>query len=387
MSDVVPDAATRPLRVLMVAARYLPDLGGIETHIHEIGRRLAATGEVELTVLATDRTRRRAALEQVDGYTVVRRPAYPEHRDFYFSPGVPRYVLQNQVDLVHCQGIHTLVPPMAMIAARTKPVPYMVTFHTGGHSDPVRNRARSTQWRLLAPLLRSASALVAVSRFEQDMFQQVTGLPEARFRVIQNGGSLPPLEMATNRTPGVMVSSGRLEHYKGHHRVIEALPQLRRLHPGATLRILGSGPYEQELRALVQRLGLEDAVTIGSIPPGDRSAMATELARAQVFVTMSDYEAHPVAVMEALASGLPVVGLDVAGVGDLVRDGHVTGVAPGSSSAQVAATIAQVMASEVRPTLELPTWDGAAARLLELYRELVPRRTTGPSARVDGGRR
>jgi glycosyltransferase involved in cell wall biosynthesis len=372
--------------VLFVAARYLPDLGGIETHIHEVGRRLAAAGDIDLTVLATDRTRERTVYERVDGYTVVRRPAYPSRRDFYFAPGVPRYIHEHEVDIVHCQGIHTLVPPMAMTAARVTRVPYVVTFHTGGHSDPLRNRMRGAQWRLLAPLLRSASALVAVSPFEKDMFQDVTGLPDERFRVIQNGGSLPPLVAPTERVPGLVISSGRLEHYKGHQRVIESLPHLRRLHPGATLRILGAGPYEQELRSLIRTLGLDDVASIDSIPPGDRSAMATELAQAQVFVTMSDYEAHPVAVMEALASGLPVVGLDSAGVGDLVRDGHVTGVATDCTAEELAAAIGRTLAGEHRRSLELPTWDDAAARLAELYRELDPRRSVA-SLGMDGGQR
>jgi glycosyltransferase involved in cell wall biosynthesis len=218
------------------------------------------------------------------------------------------------------------------------------------------------------------------------MFQDVTGLPDERFRVIQNGGSLPPLAAPTERVPGLVISSGRLEHYKGHQRVIESLPHLRRLHPGATLRILGAGPYEQELRSLIRTLGLDDVASIDSIPPGDRSAMATELAQAQVFVTMSDYEAHPVAVMEALASGLPVVGLDSAGVGDLVRDGHVTGVATDCTAEELAAAIGRTLAGEHRPSLELPTWDDAAARLAELYRELDPRRSVA-SLGMDGGQR
>ena len=53
-----------------------------------------------------------------------------------------------------------------------------------------------------------------------------------------------------------MLSSGRLERYKGHHRAIEALPLLRSTHPDAHLVILGGGPYEAELRALAERLGV-----------------------------------------------------------------------------------------------------------------------------------
>jgi hypothetical protein len=57
-----------------------------------------------------------------------------------------------------------------MMAAERKHIPYVVTLHTGGHSSDFRQRLRSVQWRALGPLLRGAAVVVAVSRFEQKMF-------------------------------------------------------------------------------------------------------------------------------------------------------------------------------------------------------------------------
>ena len=124
------------------------------------------------------------------------------------------------------------------------------------------------------------------------------------------------------------MTSGRLEKYKGHHRVISALPLVRQSIPGASVTVLGSGPYEAELRALTERLELTDHVTFRHLLPHERSEMAGILSRSAVMAAMSSYEAHPVAVMEGVALGLPVVGFDVAGTGDLVEDGWVTGVRP-----------------------------------------------------------
>ena len=64
----------RPLRVLMVCARYLPDLGGIEMHVNEVARRLAAINEFDVTVLTTDRTRERPPVEVLEGVTILRVP-------------------------------------------------------------------------------------------------------------------------------------------------------------------------------------------------------------------------------------------------------------------------------------------------------------------------
>jgi glycosyltransferase involved in cell wall biosynthesis len=359
----------RTLRILMVCTRYLPDLGGIETHVYEVARRLRALEGFDITVLATDRTRRLPRDEVLDGIRVLRVPSWPPGRDYYLAPRIAAVVGQRERwDLVHCQGIHTPVPVLAMLAARRAGTPYLVTFHTGGHSLRHRNALRSSQWRLAGPLLRNAVSLVGVSRFEAQTLSDQARLRGKPVTVIRNGGTLPPPPVGTAAVPGRIVSSGRLERYKGHHRVIEALPHVMRDVPDAHLVVVGSGPYEPELRELARRLGVSDRVTIAPLPSADRGAMAEALAKSSVVAALSDYEAHPVAVMEALSAGRPVVGYDVAGIGELVADGWVRGVTPGAPAARVAREIAGAMLSPclVDPA-EIPTWNSCADQLAQVY--------------------
>jgi hypothetical protein len=88
---------------------------------------------------------------------------------------------------VHVQGVHTLVAPLAMFAAARSRVPYVVTFHTGGHSSWLRSALRPLQWRTLRPLLAGADRLIGVSAFEAKLFEGTLGLPPWRFVVIANG--------------------------------------------------------------------------------------------------------------------------------------------------------------------------------------------------------
>ncbi len=188
---------------------------------------------------------------------------------------------------------------------------------------------------------------------------------------------MPAAGPAVAAVPHQIVSSGRLERYKGHHRAIEALPLVRRAVPGATLRILGAGPYERALRQRVRALGLEQAVRIDYIEPGDRGAMAAALGGSAVFAALSDYEAHPVAVMEALTLGVPVVGLRSAGLADLAEDGLVRGVPADATPAQVAAGLVAALRNPrpAGPLAPLPSWDDTAAELAGLYLELCGRET------------
>jgi glycosyltransferase involved in cell wall biosynthesis len=385
-------APERPLRVLMVCPRYLPEFGGTEMHVHEVTRRLSALGNFEITVLTTDRSRRLAREEVVEGISVLRVPAWPRRRDYYLAPGIAAVIRQRRWDLVHCQGIHNLVPLIAMVSARWAGIPYLVTFHTGGHSSRLRNAMRATQWRLAGPLLRNAVSLIAVSRFEAAALAQHARLGDGRVIVIRNGGALPPPRPGTVAVPGRIVSSGRLVRYKGHQRVIEALPYVMRDVPEAHLLILGRGPYESDLYELARHLGVSARVTIKHVAPADRQGMATALAESSVVAALSDYEAHPVAVMEALCVGRPVVGYDIAGIGELVAVGWVRGVPRGAPAAAVAQELVKAMSS---PSLvdqaQLPSWDSCADQLAHIYlsslgiapasRTLRTRNTVGQSDR------
>ncbi len=369
---------SRPLRVLEVAPRYFPDLGGTETHVHEVSRRLAQRADLEITVFASDRSGRLPRAERGEGFDIVRRRAWPREGDYYLAPGLVPVIRGGDWDIVHFQGIHTFIPIVGMLAARSAGVPYVVTFHTGGHSSGARSALRDRQWRALAPLLRGASALVGVSRFERRLFERATGIDPERFRVIRNGGGLPEVPAGVHPIPGRIVSSGRLERYKGHHRVIEALPLVRAQIPAAHVVVLGAGELREELLDLARRLGVADAVTVRHVPPGDRAAMAVELASAAALAAFSDYEAHPVGVMEALTLGVPVVGYDVAGIADLVEDGTVLGLPLGAPTEAAAAALVDLLGTERKPgagvPVDLPTWEDSADRLAEIYLAIGARR-------------
>src|SRR5207253_10146290 len=115
-----------------------------------------------------------------------------------------------------------------------------------GHAPQVRTRVRGLKRSALRPLLARARKLVAVSEFEAEFFARELHLPADRFATIQNGAAMaPPTEPVTiDPDAPVILSLGRLERYKGHHRVIEALPKVLEEFPGASLRIVGVGQYE-----------------------------------------------------------------------------------------------------------------------------------------------
>ena len=96
---------------------------------------------------------------------------------------------------------------------------------------------------------------------------------------------------------------------------------------------------------------MADRVTITQLPPADREAMATAMAQASVVAAMSDYESQGIAVTEALSVGRPVVGCDIAAIGELVAEGLVQGVAPEAPPSTVAEQLLKAMSAPTSAAL------------------------------------
>lgn len=355
--------------MLMVSPGFPPDLGGVERHVHEVSTRLAAAG-CEVSVLCTDRTGRRIGAAERDGVRIERVRAWPAGRDYYMAPGLWAAMARQRWDLVHVQSYHTAVAPLAMVRAITLRVPFVVTFHGGGHSSAVRHRLRPAQRRVLRPLLRRAARLVAVARFEIGAYGRELGLPPERFALIPNGFETHA-SAAVVRQP-IVATIGRLERYKGHDRVLEAFPLVLGAKPDAVLRIVGNGPQEGALRRRAAALGLTDRVEFIRVPSDKPQVMAALLAEVGLVVSLSEFETHPLVALEAVASGsLPLVA-DTSGLSELAADGLASAIPLGSSPDEIAQAILKRLDNpEPVPAVCLPTWDDCAAQILELYQGVV----------------
>ena len=355
----------------MVTARYIPYVGGTEIHTYEVAHRLAVAGH-HITVLTTDVSGNLPPVEYAQGIQVVRVPAWPAKRDYYFAPEIYRIIRNGQWDLIHCQGYHTFVAPLAMLAARQAQIPYVVSFHSGGHSSSVRNALRGPQQWLLRPLLAHAEKLIGVSSFETEFFQRRLRLPRERFTTISNGSYLPRSPTSADKHDGTLiVSIGRLERHKGHHRTILALPEVAKTYPDVHLRIVGSGPYGPALWQLAVRCGMARRITIAPIPVAERSNLASLLSAAKLAILLSDYESQGIAILEALSLGIPALVTHTSGLVELADYGLVRSVPLSSTPETIAAAMVQQLHHPViAPHVDLPTWDQCAARLLHLYQEV-----------------
>ncbi len=389
----------RPLRILQVSARYRPYVGGTEIHTGEVATELTRRGH-DVTVLTTDPGADLPTEEQLDGVRVVRVRAWPRGSDLYLAPGLVKAIGSEDWDLVHVQGYHTAVAPVALWAAQRRGIPTALTFHSGGHSSRIRNLARPVHTRAMGWLMRRCALLVGVSDWETNLFSDRLGLEPGTIRTIPNGVSpnrSGPIEdheradpLATPDPDGGphLLSIGRLQRYKGHQRIIEAMPRLLEADPRTRLTVIGTGPYRERLERLVTGLGLQDSVTFDVVEADDRPRLDRIMASASAAVFLSEYESHGMAAHEALLAGLPVVVLDATALGGLVADGLARAVPPMASDAEVASIVLRTLAendgcrptSDARPELDRlrNSWPSIVRQLERAYHEFVPAELSAP---------
>jgi glycosyltransferase involved in cell wall biosynthesis len=119
----------------------------------------------------------------------------------------------------------------------------------------------------------------------------------------------------------LLVYAGRLGPEKNLGFLLRAFSGVALAIPNTHLLIIGGGqkPYEDELRSLVSELGVEQHVRFTGMVDYDH--LPSYLAMCDAFVTASITEVHPLSVIEAMGSGLPIMGVQSVGVGDIVEDG------------------------------------------------------------------
>jgi len=361
------------LRVLQVTPRMAPHIGGVETHVREVAKRMREL-DVTTAVLTTDVSGELAPREVIDGFPVERIPAWPRSSDYLLAPQIFSRIRAEDWDLVHVQCFHSFVAPFAMRAALRAGVPFVLTFHAGGHSSRLRNAIRRPQLLALRPLLRRAQKLVAIADFEIEHYGRILHMGRERFVSIPNGSDLPAPTPGSERADGTLiVSSGRLEEYKGHQRVIAAMPHVLARIPDARLWIAGRGPYEQALREHAGALGLNERVEISAV--SDRQSMADRLGGASLGVMLSTFETQPLAALEALSLGVPLVVADNSGLAELARKQLARAVRlddPPSLHAQ--AMVEQILHPQAVADFTLPSWDTCAESLARLYRTVATQR-------------
>jgi len=222
-----------------------------------------------------------------------------------------KWCRESQIAIVHTTELYSNI--FGLPGAALGGVPVRIGSRRGLNSE--RSRAHITTQRAAYECAHTivANSQAAAARLLTER------VPAKKIAIVPNGVDfdrfLPRVVRGRLRK---VLTVANLRHEKGHDVLIEAAAHVLRRFPDASFGLVGSGPEYQRLRALTDARGVSHAVTFY----GHREDVPVHLADADIFVLPSRTEAFPNAVLEAMATGLPVVASAVGGLLELIDDGR-----------------------------------------------------------------
>jgi len=279
----------------------------------------------------------------------------------------------GQCDLLHVMANsgwswHLFATPAIWIA-KLRNTPVIVNYRGGEAASFLTNSSQS-----VGLSMRQASALVVPSGFLKAVFASFNMAAKIVPNIVDiEHFSNPTLHRPSRRH---LLIARNLEPIYDNETAIRAFFPVHRRYPDATLTIAGSGPLAASLQALAESLGLANAITFAGRL--DRDAMAEAYRNADIAINPSLVDNMPNSVLEALASGVPVVSTNVGGVPYIVNDGHTALlVPPGSPDAMAEAifrliddaNLAEQLVKNGRSEVQKYTWQQVWPLLSNVYEE------------------
>jgi glycosyltransferase involved in cell wall biosynthesis len=238
-----------------------------------------------------------------------------------------------------------------------------------------RGDVRAYDLKLLAPVFRfavtHAHAVTVNAAWLRGEAARWGARPD-RVALICNGVDVPPSSSNVAVDPPSAVVIANFQEYKGHDFLVDALALVKE---PLTVRLVGEGNRRSQTQTRAIARGLVDRLKFVESPADVRA----ELSRAQFAIHPSRREGLPNAVLEELASGLPVIATDVGGIPSLIEDGVEGFLVPAGDEKLLADRISKLassrglrlsMAAAARSRAQNFAWDTCAESYLRIFREL-----------------
>ena len=371
------------MNILMLNYEF-PPIGGGAAQAHLcLLKQYADVSNLHVDVLTSAPKPGDVTEEFSENITIYKVGLHKKHLHFWRRSEVIEWLLKaglyyrlllrkNDYDLVHAFfGF-----PTGWLCYRSaRKLPYIISLR--GSDVPGQNARLQLDYKILSPLFKAiwkkAAILVACSQGLKDRALQF--LPSVPIEVIPNGVDLDWFYPTPNDNPSDglrLLTVGRLSVTKRVEILIDAVEIAHKAGLKLYLTVAGGGSLEQQLRDIVSQKRLQDIIEIiGRADPGDLPLMYRH---SDIFVSASMQEGMSNAMLEAMASGLPIITTRCEGVEELITDnGFVVEHASAEAIAEAIRKLAddrslrKQMSEAARKQAERYTWSRIAEEYLALY--------------------
>jgi len=266
--------------------------------------------------------------------------------DYKFLKNITQLVKESRIDLIHS---HTWGTDFyGYWASKILGVPMLATVHNRYYIFGKWTRRLSYK-----VLISHVQKIVAVSKDIQNLLKEDLKLLPQKIKLIYNGIDTSKFEKKFDqeklrkelnllKEDLILGNVGNLREVKDHHTLILSFSKVSPFFPQAKLLIIGEGELKSNLLKLRAELGLENKVSL----LGHRDDIPSLLNLMDVFILSSRLEGCSISILEAMASGKPVIATRVGGNPELVLEGKTGFLVPSAEPEKLAETIIQLLKDE-----------------------------------------
>jgi glycosyltransferase involved in cell wall biosynthesis len=367
------------VKIALVTRRYPPLIGGAERVLSYLAPALAAQGAA--VVVVTSRPNLPPQPTPPSSVPVVHLPS-PRIRmlgTWFYMRSLRTWFARNRIDIAYVSMLkHDAFVTVA--AGKKFGFPVVLRPEGAGATGDLAWQSWGRFGRAIAKRCVQADAVVAISSaIESELLE--AGYLREKIVPLPNGVPVPdhpwrPRDAWQAVPRAIFV--GRLAAEKGLDVLVDAWPRVLESHPAARLTLMGEGPERPLLEHRIHRLGLTHAIRL----PGASSSPEVELRDSDLFILPSCEEGMSIALLEAMALGIPLIASAIPGNRRLIDDGVHGRLFPSGDSAQLARAILEswsnldqsaIMGANAR-NLVLTDYSitSMAKRHLELFQRLIP---------------
>lgn len=319
----MPETSNSPLRILHAVRA---PVGGIFRHILDLATGQAERGH-EVGILADSLTggeRADAALREIGpklklGVYRLAIHREPHPIDVVASLHFLRLARSLNLDVLHGHGAKA--GAFVRLKGKSQKTIRVYTPHGGSLHYPPNTLKGALYARLERALMNRTELFLFESAFARDTYEHVVGKPAGLVRCVFNGvtaSEFDPVPVAEDATDLVYV--GEFREIKGADLLIQAVARLRADGKPVTLTLAGDGEEMENLKALIKKLNIEDAVRfIGHVKA------RYGFSKGRLLVVPSRGDSMPYVVIEAAAAGIPMIAASVGGIPEILGP-HTSGL-------------------------------------------------------------
>lgn len=319
--------------ILRTIRSYYPEVTGPAKQAYLISRELGELGYYSRIYTTTPASSNRRPMESSEPFDIVRLPTTFRFMQYNVSMSFLSRLLGESFDIMHCHGYREYLTTIAALQSKIRRRPLVLQPHGTlvmyRHILPWRSWGPYMlfDWFTLKRFAMCADAVVVSTRQEAQEAKDF-GLKGSRIRIIPTAAELVrPVALGSKREP-IALFVGRITRDRNVHTIIEAFAEasrkveMRLVIVGGEARrsSLEPGGYTGFLKALVASLGLEDQVVFTG--PLFGADLQRRFSESSFFVYPSSYENFGQPLLEAAASGLPLLASPVGITSELVKEGE-----------------------------------------------------------------